>query len=54
MKFYSIMISIVAIVTALFAAGLMLYQEQYFRGYLLALFIVMQCDVLAVRMKMES
>lgn len=53
MKFYSVAISVIAIITAVFAAIMMFVQGQFFRGYLLALFIVMQCDVLAIRMKLE-
>lgn len=54
MKFYSVAISAIAILCATFAAVLMAYQGQYFRCFLLALFIVMQCDVLAIRMKTEK
>lgn len=53
MKFYSVAISMIAMITAVFGAGMMMYQGQYFRAYLLALFIVMQCDILATRMRIE-
>lgn len=53
MKFYSVAISAIALLCAKFAAVLMAWQGQYFRCFLLALFIVMQCDTLAIRMKVE-
>lgn len=53
MKFYSVAISMLAIVIAVFAAVVTAWQGLYFRAFLLALFIVMQCDVLAIRMRLE-
>ena len=53
MKFYSFITSKIALIVALLAAVLMAWQEQYFRCFLLALFCVMQNDILAIRMHTE-
>lgn len=53
MKFYAVVSSTIAIISAIFGAILMGYQGQYFRCYLLILFIVMQVDLLAIRMQLE-
>lgn len=54
MKFYSFITSKIALIVALLAAVLMAWQEQYFRCFLLALFCVMQNDILAIRMHLEN
>ena len=53
MKFYAVASSTIAIISAIFGAIVMGFQGQYFRSYLLILFIVMQVDLLAIRMYLE-
>lgn len=54
MKFYSVAISVIAIIVAAVASIFTAWQGLYFRSFLLALFIVMQCDILSIRMMVEN
>jgi hypothetical protein len=53
MKFYLGTISVLSIIIALGAAVIQAWIGQYFRCSLLVLFVVMQCNVLAIRMYLE-
>jgi hypothetical protein len=50
---FSILFSWIAIFAATLGAIITLSKGEYFRCFLLSLFIVMQCDVLAIRQRIE-
>lgn len=53
MKFYLGTISVLSVVIALGAAVMQAWVGQYFRCSMLVLFVVTQCNVLAIRSHLE-
>lgn len=53
MKIYLGTISVLSILIALIMAIMQAWSGQYFRASMLVLFVVTQCNVLAIRMHLE-